>query len=204
MSDTVTLPRELAERIRRMCVPIKADVDAYNELVAALAAPQTDEVIRAHAKLAQKTLALESLKKQFDSQCRITASALEERAAFAAPQPKGLFIDMIAAEGPDFVAEMAAIGEPQQDYKLVPVKLTQKMNAALNDRLTDHWYGCAQHVWDILLDGGDKPEPQPVKQDDDFAIRGELTKLKCWHRLTELEANELVSFFGMLKVREAK
>ena len=40
MSDTVTLSRELAERIRRMCVPIKAEVATYNEFEAALAAPQ--------------------------------------------------------------------------------------------------------------------------------------------------------------------
>ena len=40
--------------------------------------------------------------------------------AAAAPQPaqpKGLFVDMIAAQGPEFVAEMAAIGsEPAQPY----------------------------------------------------------------------------------------
>ena len=43
-----------------------------------------------------------------------------------------------------------------------------------------------------------KVEPQPVKQADDWEIRGKLTALKCWHRLTEAEADELVVFTAML------
>ena len=40
-------------------------------------------------------------------------------------------------------------------------------------------------------------EPQPVKQAD-YTIRGQLTALKCWHRLTEAEADDLVVFTAML------
>lgn len=42
------------------------------------------------------------------------------------------------------------------------------------------------------------PEPQPVKQANDWEIRGKLTALKCWHRLTEAEADDLVVFTAML------
>ena len=43
-----------------------------------------------------------------------------------------------------------------------------------------------------------KVEPQPVKQADAFTISGQLTALKCWHRLTEAEADDLIVFTAML------
>jgi len=32
--------------------------------------------------------------------------------------------------------------------------------------------------------------------DHDFALRGHLARLKCWHRLTEAEVDDLVAFVG--------
>ena len=40
-------------------------------------------------------------------------------------------------------------------------------------------------------------QPEPVQQDQhEFTLRGVLaSELKCWHRLTEDEANNLLAFF---------
>ena len=40
---------------------------------------------------------------------------------------------------------------PQEGYMLMPKILTPGMNHELNTRLSDHWYGCAQAVWEIVL-----------------------------------------------------
>ena len=53
-------------------------------------------------------------------------------AALAAPQPKGLFIDMIAAEGPEFFAEMAAIGEPQPVKQALTIENIRAVNGIVH------------------------------------------------------------------------
>ena len=55
-----------------------------------------------------------------------------------------------------------------------------------------------QYIHDaIMADPSICDIDEPVKHADDFNIRGKLAKLKCWHRLTEAEANDLVAFFAI-------
>lgn len=58
-------------------------------------------------------------------------------------------------------------------------------------------YVCPQCYWSL--------DEQPVKQPDEFLLRGLLaSELKCWHRLTEDEAQNLVDFVRNMPAKPAQ
>ena len=60
-----------------------------------------------------------------------------------------------------------------------------------------HDSDCAVHNEPAYPNGpcdcGVEPAPKPMT---DFDIRGKLSALKCWHRLSGDEVQDLIEFFG--------
>ena len=75
--------------------------------------------------------------------------AREVEAALAAP-PKGLFVDMIAEHGPEFVAEMAAIGEPQPTIQSDQDVIENLMTALQWYANGEHFCKCDPNAWDTV------------------------------------------------------
>lgn len=58
------------------------------------------------------------------------------------------------SESEKFCSEDILEGEietTKPGFTLVPNQLSKLMYSELNERLSDHWYGCAQDVWETIL-----------------------------------------------------
>ena len=84
------------------------------------------------------------------------------------------------------------------DTITMPREVVQDALLALESKWTCYETGNINKSIQAMKAALAAPEPQPVKQADDWEIRGQLTALKCWHRLTEAEADDLVVFTAML------
>jgi hypothetical protein len=78
-----------------------------------------------------------------------------------------------------------------EGWKLVPVEPTDEMQAAADKLAKDGW-DWPKAVYRSMIRVAPTLPVAPVQ--DEFQLRGVLARLKCWHRLTEDEANDLLRF----------
>lgn len=96
-------------------------------------------------------------------------------------------------------ATLRALAQPEQG----PV-LTPKMREELNSRLSDHWYGCADEVWRIILAAG---TAQPAAQYPTPPKEQQSCDKREWVGLTDKQRLEIAddsASYRMVLATEAK
>lgn len=85
-------------------------------------------------------------------------------------------------------------------WKLVPENPTPEMKR-VGGIACGFGIDIAHHTYSRMLEAAPSVEQTPA---DEWTLRGTLARLKCWHRLTESEAEDLMQFAQMLSAAPAQ